>query len=119
MNKFLGAATLFVAVSASAATLTETVDKTFDVKPGASVVLSNVNGGITVTSWDQPRVRVVATKEVKGDREDAKEVMKELRVEMQPRNGGLVVKTEYPDHNHGISSIFDWLTGDHVQAQVR
>ena len=118
MKKLIAAATFFVAVSASATTLTETVDKTFDVKPGASVVVSNVNGGITVTSWDQPRVRVVAVKKVQGGREVAKQAMKELQVQMQPRNGGLVVKTEYPEHE-GISSFFDWLTGNDAQAQVR
>jgi hypothetical protein len=119
MKSILAVATLLLATAASAVELTETIDKTFDVKPGSSVVLENVNGGITVSAWDQARVRVIARKEVKGDRDDATRAMKELRVELQPRNGGLVVKTEYPDHDHGISSIFDWLTGDHVQAQVR
>jgi DUF4097 and DUF4098 domain-containing protein YvlB len=119
MNKLIAAATFFVAVSASAATLKETVDRTFDVKPGASVVLSNVNGGITITSWDQPRVRVVATKKVEGDRDEASQAMKDLKIQMQPRNGGLVVTTEYPDDDEGISSFFDWLSGNHVDAQVR
>ena len=42
--------------------------------------------------------------------------MKELRVEMQPRDGGLVITTHYPKEDDGIGSIFDWLVGDHVDA---
>ena len=122
MNKLIAATTFFVALpicsTASAATLTERIDRTFDVKPGGTVALTNVNGGITIASWDQPRVRVVAVKEVKGDRDVAAQAIKELRVDMQPRNGGLVVVTDHPEDD-GISSFFDWLTGDRAQAQVR
>jgi hypothetical protein len=112
----LAAALLVAAVPAFAAKLTETIDKTFDVRPGAEVKLTNVNGSITVTAWDQPRVRVVAQKEVKGDRHDAEQAMKELTIEFRQQGGGLVVNTKYPDLG---SSIFDWLTGDHVNANVR
>ena len=118
MKNLVAAATLCVATTASAATLTETIDKTFEVRPGASVVLSNVNGGITVGSWDQARVRVVAVKQVEGGREVAQEVMRELEVTIEPRGGGLVIKTEHPEHE-GVSSFFDWLTGNDANAQVR
>ncbi|HEX2060565.1 MAG TPA: DUF4097 family beta strand repeat-containing protein [Thermoanaerobaculia bacterium] len=109
---------LMVTTAAAAKELTETIDKTFDVRPGATLSLSNVNGSVTVSAWDQPRVRVVAVKEVKGDRDDVNEALRELRVEMTPKDGGLVVNTRYPRRD-GVSSIFDWLTGDHVQASVR
>lgn len=114
----LFAAALFLAASVSAAEVTETFDRTFDVRPGARVVLDNVNGGITVSSWDQPRVHVVATKRVKGDRDELQQAMKELRIEVAARDGGLVINTRYPNEGNGIASIFDWLTGDHVNAQV-
>src|SRR5690349_1393723 len=70
MRKLLLIATLLLTSAASAAELSETIDRTFDVRPGAKVVLSNVNGRITIGSWDQPRVRVVAEKEVDGDRDE-------------------------------------------------
>jgi len=114
----MAALTLVVAVSASAASLTQTIDKTFDVKPGASVKLTNVNGRITVTAWDQPRVKVVAVKKVEADRDDVKQVMNELRVDLQPGNGGLTIVTKYPKRDEGIGSIFSWIMGDEVQAQV-
>ena len=117
-RKLLAAAMLFVATAATAATRTETIDRTFDVKPGATVKITNTNGRITVTAWDQPRVKVVATKKVEADSDDIQQALKELRVELLPRDGGLVIDTHYPRRSEGVSSIFDWLTGDQVQAQV-
>jgi DUF4097 and DUF4098 domain-containing protein YvlB len=118
MRKLILAAALFVAVSASAAELKETIDRTFDVKAGADVVLSNVNGRITITAWDQPRVRVIAKKEVDGDRDEIKQALQDLRVEMQPRDGGLVIRTVYPKDHHGAGSLIDWLLGDNIDAEV-
>lgn len=109
---------LLFATAAGAAELKETIDRTFDVRPGASVVLSNVNGGIHVTSWEQPRVRVIAKKEVHADRDDVKDVLRALRVEMQPRDGGLVVTTHYPKDHDGVGSFFDWIFGEGVSREV-
>lgn len=105
--------------AAAAATLNETIDRTIDVRPGANVLLSNVNGSIRVGSWDQAKVRVVAYKEVKGDRDEVADVLRELRVDIQPREGGVVVTTHYPRRAEGLASIFSWLLGEHIQAQVR
>ena len=119
MRTLLLAATLSLAVTAGAAELSETIDRTFDVRAGADFVLSNVNGGITINAWDQPKVRVIAHKEVDGDRDEVKKALADLRVEMQPHNGGLTVITHYPKESEGISSIFSWLAGDHIDANVR
>lgn len=121
MRKFvLAILTLLLATATSAAELKETIDKTFDVRPGASVILSNVNGGINITAWDQPRVHVVAYKSVEADRDEVKDALRELRVEMQARDGGVVVTTHYPKEG-GASSFFDWIIngGDDVDAEVR
>jgi hypothetical protein len=119
MRKLLLIATLLIASTTAAAELSETIDRTFDVRPGAKVVLSNVNGRITIGSWDQPRVRVVAEKEVDGDRDELQAAMRELRVEMQQRDGGLVITTHYPKENRGGGSLLDWLTSDDVDAEVK
>lgn len=112
--------TFLLATVVSAEELTETIDRTFDVKPGAKVTVSNTNGGITVSSWDQPRVRVVARKEVRASRDQVREILKQLRVDLQPRDGGLVVTTHYPRRNDSAwTSFFDWLGGDDFNAQVR
>jgi hypothetical protein len=106
------------AAAAPAAELTETIDRTFDVRPGAQLRLSNVNGKITIASWDQPRVHVVAVKSARGDRADLPRYMKELRVEMQARDGGLTVSTVQPKNDDGFGFL-EWLVGDHVNGQVQ
>lgn len=115
---FLAALTFAIAASASGASLTQTIDKTFDVRPGADVVLDNVNGHVTIKAWDQPRVHVVAVKEVEADRDQVQQVMKDLRVDLQPQNGGLVIRTHHPKQTEGFSGLFSWIFGDRVSAQV-
>ena len=117
MRKLLLVALLAVTSAASAATLTETIDKTYDVKAGADVVLRNVNGRITVKAWDQPRVKVVAVKEVEAGRSEVQEVMNELRVEIVPSNGGLTISTHHPKRS-SHDSVFDWIMGNDVEAEV-
>lgn len=116
---FLAAMLLIVSTAASAASLTETVDRTFNVRPGANVTLKNVNGRITVKAWDQPRVKVVAVKEVEAGRDELKKVMQELRVEFVERDGGLSINTRYPNEDRKVASLFDWMFGDHVEAEVQ
>jgi DUF4097 and DUF4098 domain-containing protein YvlB len=115
---FLSVVLMLVASATSAATLTQTVDKTFDVRSGADVVLTNVNGRVTVQAWDQSRVRVVAVKRVETSRDELQRAMNDLRVELQPRDGGLAITTRYPREHDGPSSIFDWILGDDIDAQV-
>jgi DUF4097 and DUF4098 domain-containing protein YvlB len=115
---FLATLTFLIATAASAASLTEKIDRTFDVKPGASVTLTNVNGRVTVKAWDQPRVKVVATKEIEGAKSDLKQAMTELRVEIEQRDGGLRITTRYPKENRGPGAIFDWILGSHIDAEV-
>jgi hypothetical protein len=120
MKKLLVATSAFLfAAGLSAATLNETIDRTLDVKPGATVTLTNVNGRVTIGSWDQPRVHIVALKEVEGGRDEAREAMKAMRVEIVPKDGGVSITTHHPRRDDGFSSIFDWFLGNHVEAQVR
>ena len=115
-NWTLALTMIFLAVGVSAATLEEKIDRTFDVQPGGKVVLSNTNGHIKVTSWDQPRVRIQALKRIKGDSESVKEGMSKLRVDISQRNGDIIVDTKYPRDN-GMGFI-DFLFGDHIDANV-
>lgn len=115
---FLTALTFVVATAVSGATRTERIDRTFAVKPGATVKLTNVNGRITVSAWDQPQVKVVAVKRVEADGDAIQDAMKALRVDLQPQNGGLVIDTHYPKESDGPGALFSWLLGDRVQAQV-
>jgi len=109
---------LFLAVlatAASAATLRETVDRTLDVRPGAALAIANTNGSITIHTWDQPRIQVKAEKKVEGGDDVVKGAMKELRIDMTPKDGGLAILTHYPRENDGLWDLF---TRSHVSASV-
>lgn len=109
-------ALLLVAAAAVGATLDESYDRTFDVRPGALFALENTNGRITIRSWDQPRVRVIGHKRVESrDSDAARQGMTALRIEASPSAGGLRVTTLYPHKNDGF---FDWLAGNHVSMSV-
>jgi DUF4097 and DUF4098 domain-containing protein YvlB len=104
------------AVSASAAEQKETIDRTYDVHPGARLSVDNVNGRVTVTSWDQPRIRVHAEKTASGwDSEDVRTALREVKVDIQARPDGVSVKTVEPDKSFGF---LDFLLGHHVNRAV-
>jgi DUF4097 and DUF4098 domain-containing protein YvlB len=116
MRKFaITAALALFAVTASATTLEETFDRTYDVRPGALLSLANVNGHITIHAWDQPRVRIHADKRVEASGGTAKEALAELKIEVSPSDGGLRVVTRYPKRG---DNFFDWMFGSHVNASV-
>lgn len=104
----LAVALLAIAVTpAAAATVRETIDRTFEVEPGSQVRLSNTNGSVTVGSWDRPEVRMVATKKVQASSDErGRELLEEIRIEISQTAGALVIETERPR-----SSAFGWLSG--------
>src|SRR5438067_424111 len=107
-RRLLTLALLFAAATAGAATLDRTLDRTFDVRPGARVALDNVNGRVTVTAWNQPRVRVVALQHVEShDSALATKTMANL-VSVSADPGGLRIHTNNPKNEDGF---FTWLAG--------
>ncbi|MEJ2420649.1 MAG: hypothetical protein P8018_02800 [Acidobacteriota bacterium] len=89
-----------------AASVTERVEKTFTMQKGGSLSVSNVNGGITLKSWDKNEVQIVAIKRAKASSEDqAKKVLSEItksvtytinapssiHVKLESVNGGIQV----------------------------
>ena len=107
---------LALASVAGAATLQESFDHTYDARAGATLSLDNVNGGITLRAWDQPRIQVHAVKKVTSSNDKAaKERMADLRIEATPRDGGLQLATRDPHANGGL---MDWLFSPSVNASV-
>ncbi len=95
------------AAAANAVTLRETIDKTFDVRAGAVLKVDNVNGRISVSSWDQPRIRIQAEKVVSRSAEsDAKKIMSALQVDIAANANGVTARTIQPnDHGGGLLDL--------------
>jgi hypothetical protein len=107
----------FITSVASAATLTETYDRSFDVRAGSRFTLENTNGRITVRSWDQPKIRVRAEKRVESrDSDMAKKAFAALKIEPTVTNGAVSIMTRYP--RRGSDGFFDWLAGTNVSMSV-
>jgi DUF4097 and DUF4098 domain-containing protein YvlB len=116
---FLTFLLLAITGAAPAETLREPVDRTIDIRPGGEISLVNVNGKITITSWDQPRVRLQAEKYVEShDEQAAKKAMQQLRIEVKATANGLSIETRQPNNN-GPGGFLEALFGDHVNMGVR
>jgi len=118
MRKFFFAILMLVAGAAGAAELREKFDKTYETRPGSALSLTNVNGRITIKAWDQPRIQVHAEKYVDGfDSDVAKRAMAALQIDVKQTGTGLAIETRQPKSGDG-GGLFDWLTGNHVNAGV-
>lgn len=106
----------FVAVAADAATIKDTIDRTFEVKQGARVSLENTNGKVVVRGWDQPRVRVIAEKIVeRSDASEARQVMANLKVDIQQQGSNITIRTLMPRSDTGF---LDAIFGNWSNASV-
>ena len=107
----------FAAFTAHAGTLHETFDKTYDARPGGSLVLSNINGHITVHTSNEQKIRVHADKTVDThDSETARRAMAELSIDVTPTDGGIKIVTHEPQSNSG--GFWSFLMGQHVETSV-
>ncbi len=118
-NRF-GISFLLLATAMSvcqAATLEETFKKSIAFQPGGKLEVENVNGSITVESWNRNEVYVEAEKRVKaGDRRKAEKLMEELKIEIEERDNEIVIITKHPRRGHG--DFWDWVFGDNVSSSV-
>lgn len=110
-------ALLTAAAAANAATLRDTVDRTFDVRPGGSFSLENTNGAVTINAWDQPRIRVVAERKIeRGSEAEAKAAMAQMSVKFAATADRVAVTTEMPKEHGG--GLFDFLLGNSGESSV-
>ena len=101
--------------------LTETFDRSLNVRPGTSLEVENVNGSITITAWNQPRVRIQAVKKVSSrDSNVARQALNALRIEVQQSDRVVKIDTIYPKRGDD-ESLIDMIFGgsNNVNASVK
>jgi DUF4097 and DUF4098 domain-containing protein YvlB len=79
--------------------LTEEFHQTYTITPDGRVELSNINGDVHISSWDQNEVKVDAVKYA-----DTKEQLDEAKIEVDASKDSVSIRTKYPDHDH----TFNW-----------
>jgi hypothetical protein len=82
--------------------LSEEFHQTYALTPDGRIELDNINGPVHISSWDQNQVKVDAVKYA-----DTKERLDEAKIEIDPRNDSISIRTKYPDHNQS------WNWGSH------
>lgn len=109
--------TLLISFS-QATTLEETFKKRIPAADKSQLVLENRNGSITISSWRNDEVEIVAYKRVKaGSSGDAHEIMNGLEVRISDRGKSIDVETLFPRKHEGgfLSQLF---SGGHVNMSV-
>jgi DUF4097 and DUF4098 domain-containing protein YvlB len=74
--------------------LTEEFHQTYAMTADGRIELSNINGDVHISSWDQNQVKVDAVKYA-----DSKELLDEAKIEIEAKSDSLSIRTRYPEHN--------------------
>ncbi|MFQ6084634.1 MAG: DUF4097 domain-containing protein [Candidatus Aminicenantia bacterium] len=70
----------------------EEFHKIVDLKKGGKLILENINGSITISSWDKNQVDIFA---VKSTKEKYREELKETEIEVHSTEDSLTIRTKY------------------------
>lgn len=114
----LAAALLVTSASAAdAARYTERFERVLPAGDAVEVRLTNTNGSVTVETWEQASVEIVAEKSLDSrSPADAKEVFDQLEIIVRDSDGRIEIETRQP---RGSDGFFDWLFGRSRNASVR
>ena len=82
--------------------LTEEFHQTYPMTADGRIELSNINGDVHISSWDQNQVKVDAVKYA-----DSRERLDEAKIEIEARRDSLSIRTKYPERDKG------WNWGSH------
>lgn len=104
-------AALTIAATASADRLQAPFDRTVDVRPGGAVTIENVNGRITVSSWDQARVRIHAIR-----RAQSQEALDATAIDVRQSGNDVSIVTRTPKSDG--TGFLDFLFGNGGNASV-
>ncbi len=84
---------------------TEEFNRTYSLREGAPVRVSNVSGKVVISTWDDSRAEVRAVKRTRGDREELSRASVEVHAD-----GVLDIETRYQQGSGG-GSFLSWLFG--------
>lgn len=88
----------------------DVVEKSFSVNDDSTFTLSNINGEVEITSWQQAKIKVIAT--IKADDQESRD---RIEVKMKQQGDQVNVATQYEksfnykNSNSGLVSYQVWL----------
>jgi hypothetical protein len=96
-------ATVPVRASDHSRDVTEEFHRTYALNAEGRVELSNINGDVHISTWDQNEVKVDAVKYA-----GTKQRLDQAHIDIDSRPEHLSIETKYPDHDH----TFNWGSRD-------
>jgi DUF4097 and DUF4098 domain-containing protein YvlB len=120
LNRFFPIAVLAAAVllgftvAEAGAEVYESIDETLDFHSGGRFTLENVNGSITIETWDREQIRIQAEKKA-----NSQASLDDIEVEIRGSGGEVNVKTYYPRNNRrGESRAVEYNITLPVEAEI-
>ncbi|HUU28632.1 MAG TPA: DUF4097 family beta strand repeat-containing protein [archaeon] len=107
----------------AASSFKEEFNREISLEPGGSFSLSNVEGRIEVSGWDEPRVQINAVKRVSGfsSLEKAQKWLDKIEIRVIQSGNSIEVETKYPKktgNGFSLSDIFDGVKRLQIQMEV-
>ena len=96
--------TVVFAATAAAQTVQRKFDRTVDVRAGSAVSIENTNGSVSISMWDQPRVRIHAIRKA-----ETREALDKLDVDIVRTSDGLKIRTVHPYKRD--AGVLDYIFG--------
>ena len=92
----------------------ETVEQELPLDPGGELSVENVNGAISVESWNQPMVRIVATKKARN-----RERLERLEIAIEGGGSSVRVETRYDGSTRNIKGSVSYRITVPAEVQLR
>ncbi len=87
---------------------TEKFEQTYQIGPTGRISVSNINGPITVETWEENRVKLVAVKTA-----DTKDRLNDARIKIDSTENSLTVSTEYENSSSKVWGRYGKLNVDY------
>ncbi len=105
----------------TAYTLKESFQETLPQEGATKLSVSNRNGNIVISPWQEDTIRIEATKKIKAaNKKKAREYAEELKIEISREGNEIIVRTIRPEseEKRGFWDIFRDTFNGHIQAKV-
>ncbi|MBA4312462.1 MAG: hypothetical protein C0417_07510 [Chlorobiaceae bacterium] len=88
---------------------TRTITKTIDLPLDGMVSIDTYKGSITVITWDNPKVEIIAEIEADGEGDYEEEKVYDTEIKIRERKNEVAIITDYDRVHDHHSWFFDWF----------
>jgi len=105
---------LFFAAGLAQASDTKEVHRTVPLARDGRVFIETFKGGVAVSTWDRPEVKIDAVIEPDGTDSDQREKVAETEVRISGSGSSVTIRSDYHNAHHlhsFLRGLFDWNSG--------